>query len=330
MNYGKLKTELMDGMLKNLYLLYGDEDFLKKALEEKIYSMSCANEEAQPEKVRFGDEITPEDLSQAVNTVSFFGRGKFIKCVNTGIFKGKSKSEDYERIFGNIPEGTCIVFLEEDVDKKNPLFSEMNKAGYAYSVEMRKNGELSKYIAGRFKREGKKISHENISLFLEYSGGSLTDIEADIEKILLFMEDRGEVRREYIDKLCSGTRQYRIYEMLDSIFYRQKDKSITLMKELLSDKVPVQVLLVSIHSRLMELLAVKEDMEKGRDPQITRRGRPVAGFIIGFLKRQAGNYTLGALKEGIKDAADTDVKIKTGEIDDVTGLEILVNSLIEV
>lgn len=330
MNYGKLKTELMDGMLKKLYLLYGEEDFLKKAIERKIYSMALEKEGENLEEVVFRDEISAQNLSQAVNTVSFFSKGKFIKCVETGIFKRKTQAEDFEEIFGNIPEDTYIIFLEKEINKKNPLFSKMNKAGYAYTIEMRKNRELSQYIAGRFKKEGKKISHENTSLFLEYSGASLTDIESDIEKILLFMEDKTEVRRQYIEKLCSGTRQYRIYEMLDCMFYKQKDKSISLMKELLSDKVPVQVLLVSIHTRLMELLMVKEDMEKGRNPQVIRMGRPVAGFIIGFLKRQASNFTLRALKEGVKDAADIDIKIKTGEIDGVIGLEVLVNSLIEV
>lgn len=329
MNYGKIKTELMDGMLKNLYLLYGDEEFLINALEDKIFSMACKDEKKELEKVRFGDEINPEDLFQAVNTASFFSRGKFVKCVNTGIFKKNTGNGEYEKVLGSIPKGTYVVFREESVDRKNKLFSEMSKAGYAYSVDMRKTGELIGYISSRFKKHNKKISNNNISLFLEYSGGNLTDIEADIEKILLYMGERGEVRREYIEKLCSGTRQFRIYEMLDSIFYRQKDKSISLMRELISDKTPVQVLLFSIHSRLMELISVKEDMEKGREPVIKRRGRPVAGFIIGFLKRQSGNYTTGALKDGVKKAADLDMAIKSGEIDDVTGLEILVNSLVE-
>ncbi|MFO7612291.1 MAG: hypothetical protein R6W99_07395 [Clostridia bacterium] len=215
MNYERIKSELADGKLKNLYLLYGEEDFLKKAVAGRLEAMAAARSDGSLEKVRFEKGLAAIDIAQALGTASFFGGGKFVFCLNTEIFKGNALRKDFEETLGRIPQGCYVVFSEESVDKRNPLFAEMNKAGYAYSIDIRKSGDLSKYIAERFKKLGKKISYDNISLFMEYSGGSLTDIEADIEKIALYMDSRTEVRKEYITDLCSGTRQYRIYEMLD-------------------------------------------------------------------------------------------------------------------
>ena len=326
-DYNRIKTELSEGHLKNLYLLCGNEDYLKKALLKKMMSLSDRIAGYSLERVRFEKGFTAGELDQALNTVSFFGKGKFIICNNTEIFKGNSKREDFETVLGKIPEDCHVVFLETFTDKKNTLFLEISKAGFSYSIDMRKIGDLSKYILRKFKKNKKKISYENINLFIEYSGSSLTDIEADIEKILLYMDTETEVKKEYIVNLCSGTRQYKIYEMTNYIFTRDTGNSMRLLQDLLADKTPVQVLLIAIHNNLRELAELREATDKGRDPVIYRNGRPLAEFIIRKMQRQATKYSLNELRKYIVLAAETDMDIKSGKINDVCGIEILVNAL---
>lgn len=326
-DYGRLKTELSEGRLKSLYVLCGNEDYLKKALVRKMMSLADAAAGYGLERVRFEKGFTANQLHQALNTVSFFGKGKFVTCVDTDIFKGQAAREDFEKILGAIPSDCHVVFIESSADKKNNLFIEISKAGFAYSIDMRKSGDLAKYIANRFKKNKKKISYKNINLFIEYSGSSLTDIEGDIEKILLYMGSEAVVKPEYISNLCSGTRQYRIYEMTDYIFTRDTANSLRLLQDLIADKTPVQVMLAAIHNKLRELADLREAMDKGRDPVVYRNGRPLADFIIRRMQRQAANYTLKNLRASIILAAETDMDIKAGKINDISGIEILVNTL---
>ncbi len=326
-DYSRLKTELSEGHLKNLYLLYGNEDYLKKALLKKMMSVADRIAGYSLESVRFEKGFTAGDLEQALNTVSFFGKGKFIICNNTEIFKGNNKREDFEKVLGKIPVDCYVVFVETSTDKKNAFFIEISKAGFSYLIDTRKIGDLSKYILGKFRKNKKKISYENINLFIEYSGNSLTDIEADIEKILLYMDSEKEVKKEYIVNLCSGTRQYKIYEMTDYIFARDTGGSLKLLQDLLADKTPVQVMLIAIHNKLRELAELREAIDKGRDPVIYRNGRPLADFIVKRMQRQAANYTLNGLRKFIVMAAETDMDIKSGKINDISGIEILVNAL---
>ncbi len=327
MNYDKLKIELKEAPPKNLYLLYGVEDYLKRALLNRIISIVDSAAGDSLEKVRFEKGFSAGELSQALNTVPFFGNGKFITCVNTEIFKGQAAREDFEKVLSKIPSGNHVVFIESSVDKKNTLFNELSKAGFAYFIDMRKNDDVVKYISNKFKKNKKRISYENIYLFMEYSGNSLADIEADIEKILLYMGSEKDVKKDYIANLCSGTRQYRIYEMTDYIFNRDAKNSLRLLNELLTDKIPVQVLLAAIHNRLREFLELRESMNKGHDPVIFRKNRKLADFIVRRMQKQASNYTLGGLRKFIVLAADTDMDIKAGKIDGVLAIEVLVNTL---
>jgi len=330
MNYNRIKTELGEKHLKNLYLLYGNEDYLIEKLIDRI--MVLADEAAGEtlERKQFERDLQAGELEMALNTNTFFGTGKIIICSDTGIFKDKNRSKAFEPLLSSITDDSYVIFREKDTDARVPLFTEMKKAGYAYKIEMRKSSEIMGYVSGRFRKNGKKITGANLNLFVELAGTALQDIESDIEKILLYMGELKEVKRDYILKLCSGSTRHRVYELTDAIFNKQGDKAHVLLKDLLSDKVPVQVLLASIHMRLMELMTVREAMSKGDSPIIKRYNKPVQDFIIGILKKQAANFSERALRSFIKDAADLDYDIKSGRIAGETGLIVLVNEIIGV
>ncbi len=327
MNYSRIKTELGENRIRNLYLLYGNEPYLIEKLIDRIIILAEEAAGDELEHVGFGAQLDASELNMALNTNSFFGGGKIIICRDTGIFKDKNRSGSFTSILGKIPADSYVIFIEKDLDERNELFTEMKKAGYVYKIEMRKSNEVMSYVSGRFKRKGKKISAANLGLFIELSGMSLQDIESDIDKILLYMGDLKEVRKEYIVKLCSGSSSHRIYELMDAIFEKNRDKAYLFIKELLADKIPVQVMIFSIHSRLMELLEVKNAGAKGNVPVITRNNRPLQSFIIDILKRQAGKFSDRAIRKFITDAAELDYRIKSGEIDGETGLMILVNEI---
>ncbi|MBN2882658.1 MAG: DNA polymerase III subunit delta [Clostridia bacterium] len=327
MNYDRLKTELGEKHVKNLYLLYGNEQYLIEKLIERITALADQAAGMHLEHAGFGADLIASELDMAINTNSFFGSGKILLCKDTGIFKDKSRAQSFMLLLGKIPDDSYVIFAEKEIDPKNDLFQEMKKAGFAYNIEMRKSSEVMSYISSRFVKKEKKISAANISLFIEMSGTSLQDIESDIEKILLYMGDLKEVRREYILKLCSGSSSHKIYELMDAIFEKNGDRAHLLMKELLADKMPVQVMIFSIHSRLMELLEVKVAEARGDAPAIIRNNRLVQDFIIGILKKQAGKFSERTIKKFITEAAELDYRIKSGEINGETGLLVLVNEI---
>ncbi|MBN1623128.1 MAG: DNA polymerase III subunit delta [Clostridia bacterium] len=327
MNYDRLKTELGEKRVKNLYLLYGNEPYLIEKLIERITALADQAAGMHLEHAGFGADLIASELDMAINTNSFFGSGKILLCRDTGIFKDKSRAQPFMLLLGKIPDDSYVIFAEKEIDPKNDLFQEMKKAGFAYNIEMRKSSEVMSYISSRFVKKEKKISAANISLFIEMSGTSLQDIESDIEKILLYMGDLKEVRREYILKLCSGSSSHKIYELMDAIFEKNGNRAHLLMKELLADKMPVQVMIFSIHSRLMELLEVKVAEARGDAPAIIRNNRLVQDFIIGILKKQAGKFSERTIKKFITEAAELDYRIKSGEINGETGLLVLVNEI---
>jgi DNA polymerase III subunit delta len=328
MNYETIKDQLQNGEIRNIYLLYGSEGYLIDVIVKRLQklitgqspSMTCSN--------TFTGSTDEGEIGDALRSLPLMGGKKLVICRNTGYFKGNKKREGLLALFESIPLDSFLIFIEDEADKANPQLACLSKKGNAYRIDSRSQEDLREYISGRFKKNKKIISDDNIRLFMNYSGTRLFEIESDIEKILLYMGDQAHVKPEYIRNLCSGTQEARIYELTDSICARKKHESLNLMKDLEALKVPVQVILSTLHSSFMELLSARIAIDKGRQPEIKRKGAKAADFIVRLITEKARKYSAGQLEGAVKMIAACDVSIKTGEVSDDAALELLIVHLV--
>lgn len=75
-----------------------------------------------------------------------------------------------------LPDTTCFVFVEKDVDKRNKLFKEVSSLGYAANMTPPDERTLMRWIAGLLKSERRQMSESTLRYFLER-------IDTDMENI---------------------------------------------------------------------------------------------------------------------------------------------------
>lgn len=90
---------------------------------------------------------------------------------NSGFFK--NSCDDLAEYMSQVPESTCFVFVEEEVDKRSKLFKAASRAGSAVEFETPKEDMLVRWILGRIQREGKKITQSVMQLFLSKTGSDM-------------------------------------------------------------------------------------------------------------------------------------------------------------
>ncbi|MFO7636669.1 MAG: DNA polymerase III subunit delta [Clostridia bacterium] len=328
MNYETIKEQLNSGVIHHICLLYGDEDFLIEALVKRMEKQILGDRKNPMCHNVFSGPCNEEDVVSAVNTYPMLNDSRLVVCRDTGFFKTSKKRDKLAAMLDDMPGFSHVLFLEKEVDRTSPLFQQVQKMKKAFRIDHRSAEDIIRYITERFKRNRKIISQENARLFFHYSGVTLLDIESDIEKILLYMGDAAHVKPEHIANLCSGIQEARIYELFDQVCMRNKDKSLMLLKSLLSNKTPAQVILVSLHGGFMELLAAKDAGGSDGRPDIRRKGSLVPDFILRKIMERSRKYTAGQLGDAVKLISHCDVSIKAGDIHDGTALEVLVASLV--
>ena len=327
MNYDILKKQIKNKQINNIYLIYGDEHFLIEALIKKIQQEILGDNISVMTKNEFEGNVDDRTLLNALNTIPMIGKKKLVVCHNSGYFIGNSKHEKIMELVDNINIDTYIIFIEDKIKSANILFKKFKENNLCYNISKRKTNDIINYIITRFRKKNKKITKDNAYLFLDYSGAMLLDIESDIEKILLFMGDKIDVKKQYIKDLCQGSKDIKIYELTNSTFARNKEKSIKYLKEMLADKMPIQVIISTLNLSYMELYEVKLALTNNNTPKILRKNRPIHEYALKKLIENSKKYSLTQIRRIIKEIADTDINIKYGHINSITAIELLIMSI---
>ena len=116
-----LNEHLKTKTFKNVYLLYGDEAYLRNQYRDKLKKAMINEGDTMNFSCFEGKGIDEKELTAMADTVPFFSDYRLIIVENSGFFK-TSGHETLAEYMKHIPETTCIVFVESEVDKRSKLF----------------------------------------------------------------------------------------------------------------------------------------------------------------------------------------------------------------
>ena len=130
-----LNEHLKTKTFKNVYLLYGDEAYLRNQYRDKLKKAMINEGDTMNFSCFEGKGIDEKELTAMADTVPFFSDYRLIIVENSGFFK-TSGHEALAEYMKHIPETTCIVFVESEVDKRSKLFKAVSSTGYAANLTM--------------------------------------------------------------------------------------------------------------------------------------------------------------------------------------------------
>ena len=119
-----IKEHIKTNQYKPVYLLYGTEDYLKKLYQNKLKEAILSGSDEMNYSYFEGKSIEIEKIVDSAQTLPFFANYRLIVIKNSGLFKNQNDLADYIKTF---PDTTIIVFVEQEVDKRNRLFKVAEK-----------------------------------------------------------------------------------------------------------------------------------------------------------------------------------------------------------
>ena len=236
-----IDNDIKMGQLKNVYLLYGTEDYLKRQYRDKLKHALVEPDDTMNFSAYEGKDINPKELIDLSETLPFFKEKRMILVENSGFFK--NSCDDLAEYMSQVPESTCFVFVEEEVDKRSKLFKAASRAGSAVEFETPKEDMLIRWILGRIQREGKKITQSEMQLFLSKTGSDMENIDKELEKLICYTLDKTEISAADVEAICTGQTENKIFEMIDAISAKNQKKALDLYYDLLALKeAPMRIL----------------------------------------------------------------------------------------
>ena len=270
----RISEDIKNKKWEKVYLLYGEEDYVKNAYRDKLVQ-SLVKPEDTMNLTRFeGQGCDEQEIIAQAETMPFFAPRRVILAEDSGLFK--RKAEDLADYMKNLPDYLVLVFVESDVDKRSRLYKAVKKYGHAAEFVRQTEDVLHRWFLARLKKENKKIRREDVGLFFQMTGDDMSTISNETEKLLCYTMGRDEITGEDIRAICTQRVQNRVFDMVRAVSTHRQREALDLYYDLLALKEPpmrILYLLAQEFNRLYQIRALLADGEPD-DVIIKKAGIP--------------------------------------------------------
>lgn len=316
-------NDIRDGNLKQVYLLYGDEAYLKFQFRDKLLKAMVTDGDTMNFASFDGKGVDVRELISIADTLPFFADYRTVLITDSGFFKS-SNEELCDYLKNNLPDTTRVIFVEKEVDKRNRLYKIVKDIGKAVEFAEQDEATLRKWIAGLAAKEEKVMNPNVISYFLEKTGTDMSNIKSELEKLFCYCLSKDEISKEDVDSIVTERISNHIFDMITAIALKQQKRALTLYYELLALKEPPMRILFLISKQFNSLLQVKDLRSKGYDKAGITKKMALHPFVAEKYLQQASKFKQNFLKRALTECVETDEAVKTGKMTDRLGVELLI------
>ncbi len=317
----RINEDIKTGQLKKLYLLYGEEAYLRKQYRDRLKS-AVIGEDSMNYYYHEGKDVVTGEIIDLSETMPFFAERRLIVLENSGLFK--SGGEELAGYLAQLPETTYFVFVETEVDKRSRLYKTVQSKGYAAEFPIQEEATLKKWILGMVKKEGKNISASALDYLIEKTGSDMENIRKETEKLFCYCLKKESIEVADIEEICTKRISSHIFDMVGAIAQKRQKQALTLYYDLLALKEPPMRILFLIARQFNLLMQVKELKKKGFSNKVIGEKVGLPGFIAGKYVSQAEKFSREDLREALEACVEAEEAIKTGRMNDNMSVELLI------
>lgn len=319
-----LNQDIKNHTFKPVYCLYGEEAFLKKSYKNQMKN-AVLGEDAMNFQSFYGKDADINEIISLADTMPFFSEKRLILVENSGLFK--KDAEPLASYLSRMPDSTVLLFVEEQVDKRNKLYKKVKELGYVTELSRQPESQLKAWIIRILKQENRQISQTAMELFLSSVGDDMEHIRTELEKLLSYTEGREAILPADVEAICSVQITGRIFDMISDIAARRQRAALDKYYDLMASREPPMRILFLIARQFNQLLMVKElvSMGKGKDEIAKKAG--IQPFVAAKAMNQAKGFSLKELQSCVEKCVEAEESVKTGRLQDNLAVEILITEL---
>ena len=316
-----IQEDIKSGNFKSAYLLCGEEAYLKVQYKNKLLKALNPDDDTMNFNHYEGRNIDVKELIDLCETMPFFADRRVVLLEDTGFFKNKcDELADYMK---ELPDYLCLVFVEDEVDKRSKMYKAVKSAGYICEINRQTENDIAIWAARIFDYNGKKITKANMSYLIASVGTDMEVLSREIEKLISYALNKNVISKEDIDAVCIKQLNVRIFDMMDAISVKNQKKTLDCYYELIAEKEPPMRILFMISRQFNLMLQAKDLSSRGMNREQVAHTMGVQSFIAGKCINQCRNFSMAELKSGLAESVNTESLIKSGMMDENIGVEML-------
>ena len=326
----ELKQALKNKDLGRLYFFHGEETFLLTYYLGQIRKQLI---DPLTESFNFhrmtAETFTIQDFADAVENLPMMAEHTMVQVDDIDLFKmAEADRNKIIDILSDVPEYCTVVFTYETTpwkpDKRlKKLWEAVDKNGCIVEFAKQDQRALVTWIGRHFLARKKQISSELCVYLIDITGGTMTALSGEIEKICAYSGSDVIVKAD-IDAVTEPVLDAVVFQMTDLMSAGRYDQALLKLQQLLKMQQEPLAILGAVGSHFRRLGTARTLLDAGKGPQELQSLCGLPPFAARKNMDAARRFSPKFFQTASQLVLDTDYAMKTSIDDPVRLLELLV------
>ncbi len=331
-----LKSSLDSGALCSVYIIFGNDGFLKKQSVDRIIKASVGDDDLN--LLRFEATSDLQDVYDELNGFPVMAERKCVILTDFDI-DGCGKN-DFERLLslaGDRYETSVFVIYFDTVAidlKKSDRIKKLIEAaesvgGISALLDHRTRDELARSLSVSAKKQGCTLTPQNAGYLIDVCSAETQILINELAKLCSYANG-AEITRDMIDRVAVKSVEASVYDLSARIIAGNTAGAMSLLDDLLFMKVAPEIIVFNISSAFVDMFRAAAAKDAGLRPEQIAADFKMKGRE--FVLRRAGDnlrrYDYKKLDLSFSALIDADRKIKSYSSNERIIMEQLIVKLI--
>lgn len=325
-----LKRALKNNSLERLYIFHGEETFLlrhylkeirKKLLDELTESFNYS---------RFTNEtFNLQQFGDAMEGMPMMAESTLVHVDDVDLFKlNESDRNKMAEFLADIPDWCTVVFTYETVswkpDKRlKKIWSSIESNATVVEFVKQDQKDLVAWITRHFAAHHKRITTELCLHLIDITGGTMTTLAGEIEKICAY-SGADEIFRSDIDAVTEPVLDAVVFQMTGLLSEGRYSAAFEMLQTLLKMQQEPILLLGAIGSHFRRLGTARTLYDNGKNASELQKLYRIPDYPARKLMEAGRRFRPEFLARAAELCMETDYRMKTSFDDPERLLEILI------
>ena len=329
----ELKTALKAKQPGRLYFFHGEETFLlhhylgqvkKQLLDPLTESFNFHRLTSETFDIR--------DFADGVENLPMMAEHTFVQVDDIDLFKmNEADRGKMAEILGDIPDYCTVVFTYITVpwkpDKRyKKLWEAINKDGCIVEFKKQDQKDLIAWVTRHFAAQGKRISTDLCAYLIDITGGTMTALSGEIEKICAYSGAEQIVKAD-IDAVTEPVLDAVVFQMTDLLSAGRYDQAFGKLQELLKMQQEPLIILGTIGGHFRRISTARVLLDHGRPASELQKLYGIPDYPARKTMDAARRFSREFCRKAVNLVLETDYRMKTSFDDSQRLLEMLILQL---
>lgn len=320
----ELIEDIKKADFKSVYLIYGNEDYLKKYYSSAIIKKAVTDFE-DLNLHRFDSSVKVDDIIAAADAIPMMSD---YSCVSVCDYNFASADEtEVEKLvdlISDMPEGCVLLLRLEQLSitpsksaKAKKVFDAVKKYGALVELNLREEADLVRMVTKRTASRSVNLQPTGARYLIRVCGSDMTNLFSEVDKLCDFVGKDGIITEKEIDALAVKTPDEKAYKLINAVCARDVERVYTMLADLAAQCVDSIAIIAALSSAYVDMYRAKVAESEGKNAESIGAdfGYGKNAFKLKYASQNARKMSVFTLRKALNVLRETDIALKSTQLD---------------